>query len=234
MLKVTTEPVPPRKLVIFDLDGTLIDSRQVMTSSFRLAYAQTVGPGEAPVEEFLKRLGQPFPTILEELGLPGEMYEVFRALSSARVADVVTIPKAIEVCRQLRAMGVDSALITGKDRRRTEEILAHLSIGELFSGLVAGDDDLPGKPAPDGVVALCELHGLDPADSVVVGDSWVDIASGAAAGARTVAVGWGMGTKVELHEAEPDAYIEHPSELFGCLYDLLARRDVSITNEYAS
>jgi AHBA synthesis associated protein len=103
MPNVTTEPKSLRRLVIFDLDGTLIDSRLVMTSSFRLAYAHTVGPGEAPVEELLKRLGQPFPDILKELGLPAEMYEVFRGLSSARVADVVTIPEAIEACHRLQA-----------------------------------------------------------------------------------------------------------------------------------
>ncbi|MBT2408592.1 MULTISPECIES: HAD family hydrolase [unclassified Streptomyces] len=231
---MTTETTSLRKLVIFDLDGTLIDSRRVMTSSFRLAYAQTVGPGEAPVGEFLKRLGQPFPDILNELGLPGEMYEVFRQLSSARVADVVTIPEAIEACHRLRAIGVDSAVITGKDRRRTEEILAHLAIGDLFSGLVAGDDDMPGKPAPDGVLALCERQGVAPGQTVVVGDSWVDIAAGFAAGARTVACGWGMGTKAELRGAQPDVYIAHPTELFGCLHGMLAQRNVPTTSDFAS
>ena len=123
MSELTEGPVSQAKLVIFDLDGTLIDSRHVMTVSFRQAYAETVGPGEAPVEEFLKRLGKPFPDILEELALPGAMYEVFRRLSSARVADVLTLPGAIEACHQLREIGIASALITGKDRRRTLEIL---------------------------------------------------------------------------------------------------------------
>jgi phosphoglycolate phosphatase-like HAD superfamily hydrolase len=114
------------------------------------------------------------------------------------------------------------------------EILEHLKIGELFSGLVAGDDDMPGKPAPDGVLALCERQGVDPGRTVVVGDSWVDIAAGTAAGARTVACGWGMGTKTELRGAEPDAYIAHPAELFGCLNDMLAQSNAPTTSEYAS
>lgn len=218
-----TGSISPPKLVIFDLDGTLIDSRHVMMSSFRRAYAQTVGEGDAPVEGFLKLLGKPFPVILDELALPGEMYEVFRHLASARVADVMVVPEAVEACRRLREIGVGSALITGKDRRRTEEILAHHDLADLLSGVVTGDDDMPGKPAPDGVLALCERQDVSPGQTVVVGDSWVDIAAGIAAGTRTVACGWGIGTKAELHHADPDMYIDHPAELFDCLHDLLAK-----------
>lgn len=216
-------PAPQPTLVIFDLDGTLIDSRHVMTDSFRRAYARAVGAGEAPVEEFLMLLGKPFPNILDELGLPGEMYGVFRELSSARVADIVMIPDAIGACRRLREAGVDTALITGKDRRRTEEILAYHQLSGLFSGVVTGDDDMAGKPAPDGVLALCKGLHVEPAQTVVVGDSWVDIVAGAAAGTLTAACGWGIGTKAELHQAEPDVYMEHAADLLGCLLDMLAK-----------
>ena len=82
-----------------------------------------------------------------------------------------------------------------------------------------------GKPAPDGVLALCKGLGVEPERAIVVGDSWVDIAAGAAAGARTVACGWGIGIKAELHQAEPDMYIEHPTELFGCLRGMFATFD---------
>ena len=212
------------KLVIFDLDGTLIDSRHVMKNSFRRAYARTVGGAtEAPVGEFLKLLGKPFPDILAELGLPGEMYGVFRELASARVADILMVPDAIDACHRLRAAGVDTALITGKDRRRTEEILVHHRLRDQFSDVVAGDDDMAGKPAPDGVLALCKRLHVEPNQTVVVGDSWVDIAAGAAAGTMTAACGWGIGTKAELHQAEPDVYIEQPADLFARLQAMLAK-----------
>ncbi len=217
-------PVPP-SLVIFDLDGTLIDSRHIMTSSFRSAYAQVAGPGVAPVEQFLGLLGKPFPDILDELGLPGSMYEVFRSLSSARVADIVSIPEAIEACHLLRAAGAESALITGKDRRRTEEILAHHRLSELFSHVVTGDDEMSGKPAPDGVVTICKRLDIDPTHTVVVGDSWVDIAAGAAAGTLTAACGWGIGLKAELHAAQPDVYIENPADLFIDVHAMLSELD---------
>lgn len=217
------KPAPPSTLVIFDLDGTLIDSRHVMTDSFRHAYARAVGVGEAPIEQFLKLLGKPFPDILDELGLPGEMYGIFRELSSNRVADIVMIPDAIGACRHLREVGVDTALITGKDRRRTEEILAHHQLSGLFSAVVAGDDDMAGKPEPDGVLALCKRLHVEPGQTVVVGDSWIDIVAGAAAGTLTAACDWGIGTKAELHQAEPDVYIEQAADLFACLRDMLAK-----------
>jgi len=220
---VSEPPVPtPGSLVIFDLDGTLIDSRHIMTASFRAAHEQVVGSGIAPVEQFLGLLGKPFPDILDELGLPGDMYDVFRGLSSARVADIIVIPEAIEACRMLLERDVDCALITGKDRRRTEEILAHHRLADLFSELVAGDDDITGKPAPDGVVSICKRRGVEPTHTVVVGDSWVDIAAGAAAGTLTAACGWGIGLKTELHAAAPDVFIDHPADLFTEVHAMLA------------
>jgi AHBA synthesis associated protein len=208
---------PARQLVIFDLDGTLIDSRRVMTSSFRLAYEKTGGSGEAPVEGFLRRLGQPFPDILAALGLPAEMYEIFRRLSSARVSDIEIVRDGIAACHRLRELGVEAVLITGKDRERTEQILDYLAIGDLFCGLSAGDDDVAGKPSPDGVLALCRERGVTPDQAIVVGDSWVDIAAGISAGTHTVACGWGMGSKAELHQVGPDAYLADPSELTSYL-----------------
>ena len=217
-----TYPAGARRLVVFDLDGTLIDSQPVMTYAFRAAYAEVVGHGEAPVQEFLRLLGAPFPDILVGLGLPAEMYPRFRKLSAERIDEIRTHPAAFQACRRMRERGAATAVLTGKDRRRTVDILDHLTVADLFDAVVGGDDLPLGKPAPDGVLWLCRQFGVPPALTVVVGDSAFDMAAGRAAGARTLGCAWGMSDRAELHAAGADDVVEHSADLAAALLDWLA------------
>lgn len=210
-----------RRLVVFDLDGTLIDSRRVMTSAFRTAYARVVGPGAAPVAQFLQLLGAPFPDILVALGLPAEMYPLFRRLSAERIDEIRTHPAALDACRSIRERGALTAVLTGKDRRRTVDILTHLAVADLFDAVVGGDDLPLGKPAPDGVLWLCRRFGIPPASTLVVGDSAFDMAAGRAAGATTVGCLWGMSDRTELVATGADSLVERSDGLEAALLDWL-------------
>ncbi|WP_438452991.1 HAD family hydrolase [Streptomyces asiaticus] len=203
--------MPP--LIIFDLDGTLIDSRRSMEKSFREAYELVLGPGEPPLEEFYGLLGDSFPNILERLGLPQEMADLFKSAAQRRLSDIEAIPEALEACSELNRLGIPLAILTGKDRERTVEILEHFAVDHLFGAVAAGSDGFTPKPAPDGVLLLCEKIGQPVDECLVVGDSAFDIQSGHKAGARTVACAWGMGRVEELKMAEPDIFLQHPDEL---------------------
>ncbi|MFI5706494.1 HAD family hydrolase [Kribbella sp. NPDC051620] len=213
--------MPP--LIIFDLDGTLIDSRNVMEESFREAFIAVVGGnGEPPLDDFYDLLGDSFPNILRRLGLPQQMAPVFKAAAQRRIADIDAVPEALDACKELHRRGITLAILTGKDRERTHEILTYFSIDRIFGAVAAGSDGFTPKPAPDGVLLLCGTLGYDPSDSVVVGDSAFDIQSGRSAGARTVACTWGMGRVEELKAAEPDGFLQHPSELLPYLLEAIA------------
>lgn len=157
--------------IVFDLDGTLIDSRDAMVAAFAAAFRRTVGAGPAPVGEFLALQGKRFDEILAALGLPVAMWEPFIEESRLRVDSVPVIPGVQALLERLVAGGYQLALLTGKDRGRTDELLAALGLSAFFSAVVTSTDGLPTKPAPDAVWAILELLECDPRRACLVGDA---------------------------------------------------------------
>jgi AHBA synthesis associated protein len=201
------------QLVVFDLDGTLIDSRKVMLEAFCTAFEETGGEGTAPVHEFLSLLGAPFPSILEALGLPSEMDSVFRRLAGERIDQITLHEGAVDASRRLKDAGTPVALLTGKDRKRTQAILHYWGLKGLFDDLVCGDDPLAGKPDPEGLLHLCEALGAEPRSTIMIGDSALDITSGRRANAMTVGCLWGMGQFDELRSAGADHLVADAVDL---------------------
>jgi HAD superfamily hydrolase (TIGR01509 family) len=178
--------------VVFDLDGVLIDSRPQMEFVFRECYREFGNGGEPPLEEFFHRMGMPLPEILRELGLPADMAAKYRDMSRQLYKQIRVVPEAHATLSQLKAINLPLGLMTGKDRARTLEILGYYGLRHFFSGIVCGDDPYPGKPAPDGLLALAGTLAVPPERLVMVGDSVLDVRCGLAAGAVTAAVTWGF------------------------------------------
>jgi 3-amino-5-hydroxybenzoic acid synthesis related protein len=203
--------------VIFDLDGTLVDSRAVMEAAFRAAYRQEVSPGEPPLDEFFGLLGESFPRILEQLGLPPSMYEPFQVESRSRLAEITLHQGVVGVCDRLREVGIPVGLLTGKDRERTLEILDWFSLGDHFSAIATGSDGFRPKPAPDGVVLLCRELGTCPEMTALVGDGTFDILAAKRAGALAVGCTWGMATHHALLDAQADIVVHDAHQLSDAL-----------------
>lgn len=184
--------------VVFDLDGVLIDSRPQMEFVFRECYRQFVDGGEPPIEEFFHRMGMPLPEILRDLDLPSAMLQTYRKLSRQLYKQIRVVPGAYSTLELIKAMGLPIGLMTGKDRERTLEILHHFGLKQFFSAIVCGDDEYPGKPSPEGLLAVASHFGVSPGKVVIVGDSVLDVRCGLAAGAQTVAVTWGFESKERI------------------------------------
>lgn len=178
--------------VVFDLDGVLIDSRPQMEFVFRECYREFGHGGEPPLREFFHRMGMPLPDILRELGLPSGMSVRYREMSRQLYKQIRLVPGAYSALNTLSEAEVPTGLMTGKDRARTLEILSHFGLRHFLSGIVCGDDEYPGKPAPDGLLALAETFQTPPERVVIVGDSVLDVRCGLAAGSITAAVTWGF------------------------------------------
>jgi len=184
--------------VVFDLDGVLIDSRPQMEFVFRECYREFVDESEPPLQEFFHRMGMPLPEILRDLGLPSEMLHTYRKLSRQLYKQICVVQGAYSTLELIKAMGMPIGLMTGKDRERTVEILGHFGLKQFFSATVCGDDAYPGKPAPDGLLALAAQFGVSPKKTVIVGDSVLDVQCGLAAGSLTAAVTWGFESKERM------------------------------------
>jgi pyrophosphatase PpaX len=207
-------------VVLFDLDGTLIDSGAMILASFRHA-TRTVLAREIPDEALLARVGG------------ASLSEQMRAIDPARVDDLVASYREhneplhdelqpcagiVDVVERLRAEGRRLGIVTAKRQATVALAFRVLPLGHLFGAVVTSDDVPRNKPQPDGILRALELLGARPAEAAYVGDSPFDVEAAKRAGVHAVAVGWGgIHTRERLEAAGPDAFVESPEELLGRL-----------------
>jgi AHBA synthesis associated protein len=208
------------RAVVFDLDGVLINSIDVMRRAFGLAYQEVVGAGEAPFEEYLPHLGRHMPDILRIMGLPATMYRPFVRYSSELVGEVPQCDGAADLLDGLRRDGVALAVATGKTHDRAVQVLAAVGLLDRLDAVVGSDEVADGKPAPDIVLLALDRLGAAPAQAIMVGDSPLDMLAGRSAGTRIAAALWGQGSERELLECAPDLVATSCTGLGAALRDL--------------
>ena len=217
------------KLVIFDCDGTLVDSQHLivsaMTASYR-AHALAVPARET----MLSIVGLSLVEGFMVLGKGAEGYPVaslaegyrdaFHALRAGGAAIEPLYPGAADAIETL-ARRDDGALgiATGKSQRGVRLVLGHHGLIERFV-TVQTADDAPSKPDPGMVLAAMREAGAAPADTVVVGDTVYDIAMAQAAGAAAIGVAWGYHPANALRDAGASAVIENFAALVPALDSL--------------
>lgn len=202
-----------KKAVIFDMDGVIVDSFDVMRKAFAIAYSEVVGDGRAPFGEYQKHLGRHFPDIMRIMGLPLAMEEPFvresyRLASQVRVFDGV--PQL--VCT-LRERGFRLVVATGKSGPRARSLLDTLGLLSFFDHVIGSDEVARPKPAPDMMLRALQLMGVRPDEALVVGDAVTDIASARGAGISAVAATWADVDESVLLAARPDLVLRRPADL---------------------
>ncbi|AYN38346.1 HAD family hydrolase [Streptomyces dangxiongensis] len=203
----------PVGAVVFDLDGVLVDSFAVMREAFHTAYAEVVGHGEPPFEEYERHLGRYFPDIMRIMGLPLEMEGPF-VRESYRLAHLVPVFDGVpEMLRELRAQGIRLAVATGKSGPRARSLLEQLGLLDLFTVVIGSDEVERPKPAPDIVLKALGVLGSDPSRTVMIGDAVTDLASARGAGVAAIAALWGESDEETLLAEDPDIVLRKPSEL---------------------
>jgi pyrophosphatase PpaX len=207
-------------VVLFDLDGTLIDSGAMILASFRHA-TRTVLAREIPDEALLAYVGG------------SSLAEQMRAIDPARVDDLVASYRAhneplhdelqpcagiVDVVDRLRDEGRRLGIVTAKRRVTVGLAFRVLPLAHLFDAVVASDDVERNKPYPDGILRALDLLDARPEEAAYVGDSPFDVEAAKRAGVHAVAVGWGgMHPRERLEVAGPDDFVETPEELLGRL-----------------
>jgi len=207
-------------VVLFDLDGTLIDSGPIILASMRHA-TRTVLAREFSDEELLAHVGG--------AGLDDQM----RALDAARVDELVRLyrehneplhadlgwcsgmqPVLDRLADEARTLG----LVTAKRRATVDLAFAALPLEHYFDVVVCSGDTERHKPSPEPLLSAAERLGVEPRECVYVGDAPFDVQAAKAAGMGSVAVTWGrIHTRERLEAEEPDAIVDSPEELHGRL-----------------
>lgn len=205
------------KGVLFDLDGTLLDTHDLILASFRHATRKVLGLC-IPDEELLKKVGQPLDTQMWDFADNAETHELLlttyrahnHAIHDDRVKAFAGVP---EMLAQLQAASVKMGVVTSKRLALAARGLEVCGLADMMECLVAPDDFPEHKPAPGPVLHGCKLLGVQPSECIYVGDSPYDIQAGNAAGCPTVAVTWGMFDRALLEEQSPTCAISLPDEL---------------------
>jgi pyrophosphatase PpaX len=208
-----------RPALLFDLDGTLIDSIELILGAMRHAF--TGFGGEAPTDEQWRAgIGIPLHTALRRY-TPDEA-EVERLFGRYReyqlehhdrlVRPYDGIVQAIEA---FAAAGHPMALVTSKSDWMAEKALVLVELDRLIPVIVGCDTCVNHKPHPEPVERALALLGAKADNALFVGDSPHDVLSGRAAGVYTVGVAWGAFTREEMLASGADVVIDHPGELSG-------------------
>jgi phosphoglycolate phosphatase len=209
------------KLVVFDVDGTLVDSRAILMHTAQTAFAE-LGLTPPTYDELRQIVGLSLYEGLAQLApdLTTEQVEALVALYKSIFSSLRSRPGFIEplyegaavLLERLKAEGWRMALATGKSRRGVNTIVEMHRWADLFHSTHCADDG-PGKPHP--AMLIEAMRALDAAreDTVMIGDTSHDIRMAQAAGVRAVGVSWGFHTREELEACRPDYIADTFAEL---------------------
>ncbi|UCF21069.1 MAG: HAD-IA family hydrolase [Gemmatimonadota bacterium] len=212
---------PPYFGILFDLDGTLVDSLELILSSYRHTMAEHVGR-VPPDDAWLRTMGMPLRVQLRSFAdSPAQLEAMFRTYVAHNAAHhdrlVREFPGMTAAVTALRNAGFRLGVVTSKIRDHARRELRSCGLDGLFTSLVSADDVTEPKPHPQPVIKGLESLDLDPADALFVGDSLYDLQAGRAAGVRTAAALWGPFDRDRLAEGTPDYWLEDISELLVIL-----------------
>lgn len=207
----------PISLLIFDLDGTLIDSKRDIASSLHWTLRDLNLP-QVSDEEIYSYVGNGVrPLIQKSVGeMQGPNYQqalkIFKEYYRAHLLDTtVAFPGVFEVLEHFSSKR--KAVFTNKPQYFTEPILTGLKLDRYFDAIMGSDAGFPKKPDPAILHHLLERFSCPPVQAVLVGDSKVDIETGKNAGVLTCGVTYGFRSAVEVRGARPDLVIGDIGEL---------------------
>jgi pyrophosphatase PpaX len=211
----------PFRTVLFDLDGTLVDSGSIILASFRHA-TSTVLRRQIPDHELLAAVGGPgLREQMEALDpeLVEELMEVYSAHNAGLHDGLEPCTGVLDALETLHGEGRRLGIVTAK--RRATLALAFEVLPELrrfFEVTVGAEDTERHKPNPEPLLLALEQLGEDAAGAVYVGDSPFDVQAAKAAAIGSVAVTWGrIHSRERLEREAPDAIVENVEELLGAL-----------------
>ena len=209
------------RTVLFDLDGTLIDSIRLILESYHHTLAAHQLPARSD-EQWLAGLGTPlmvqFRDWCDDVERLQAMVATYREYNLAHHDTMVTpYPGVVEMVRRIKQAGLRTGLVTSKNRPGALRGLRLIGL-EAEMDLVIGADEVANpKPHPEPIHLALERLREAPERAIYVGDSVHDMRSGRAAGVRIGAVLWGPFGREHLACTEPDHWLESPADLLRLL-----------------
>ena len=207
-------------VVLFDLDGTVIDSGAIILASMRHAAKEVLGE-EPPDELLMAAVGGPGLEAQMHALAPDrveELVSVYRAHNEPLHDELATCPGMDDLLVRLRGQGRRLGIVTAKRRATVALAFDVLPLEHLFETVVGGDETKRHKPDPEPLLLAAERMSAEPGECAYVGDSPFDVRAARAAGMFAVAVTWGgIHDRAKLEAEDPDAIVDDATDLYAVL-----------------
>ncbi len=214
------------KLAVFDMDGTLVSSHQTIYDTTVHTLKLFNAYKEMPVDKFNDLIGWHFGDLLPEFDIHLDDMEAFIDEYKKHYFDFMEsshlFPDVIETFEELKKMGVKIGMLTTKGQDQTEKILKYFNITGYFDYIMGRRPGLAHKPSPDPLLLICSELGIKPEETIMIGDSELDVQCGKNAGSKTAAVTFGYRKKEILELESPDFIIDNLITLKYILTDINA------------
>jgi HAD superfamily hydrolase (TIGR01509 family) len=215
---LTTTAVGTITAVLFDWDGTLIDSRAALLAAWHESTEAMIGrrfPATAAEEREVFTLpgSEIWPRLSTDASQLEALVDRFHQAYERSGELVRPVPGMAAAVAELREAHVAVAVVTSKARRRYVLDAQRTGLKDLIDVAVCAEDAAATKPDPRPVVAALESLGIPAANALMVGDTVVDVAAGMRAGTAVAGVLWGASTGDELRDAGATVLINEPREL---------------------
>lgn len=203
------------KAVLFDLDGTLIDTNELIIKSFKHTFKKHLNK-DVPENEIVMYFGEPLLDTLARYDKDNAhvLFETYITYNEA-IHDEVTkeIIGAKDVIRELKALGIKVGVVTSKRKLIAERGLKLFNLFEKMDVIITPEDTKKHKPEPEPIYKACEILNILPSEALMIGDSHYDILCGKNAGSKTCVVKYTVLPLDKIMQHEPEFAIDDLKEI---------------------
>ena len=205
------------KLVVFDLDGTLVESHENIHKAAVTALSTLGFENQIPLEKFTELIGKHFQDIFKEFNIDipdlKKFIQVYKD-SYFEFIDKSSLYNGVEdLLRYLTFKKIKAALLTTKSQDQADRIIDHFNLREYFDNVSGRKNGIPVKPSAEPLLLICDDLGIAAENVLMVGDTEMDIQCGKNAGAKTCAVTYGYRNLGIIKNEKPDFIIDSLIEL---------------------
>ena len=205
------------KHICFDLDGTLVDSKETILESTKAALDKLNIEYKIPEDVFNNMIGKHFADIFLELNINDVDFEEFISVYKALYFDFIDSSYLYEGVKEtldfLKSKKIKVSLLTTKGQGQADKIIDHFKLTNSFDYIMGRRDGLAHKPSPEPLIYICKDLKVEPTETLMTGDTELDIQCGKNAGAKTCGVLYGYRTKDQIEKEKPDINISNLVEL---------------------
>lgn len=211
------------KHICFDLDGTLVHSAKTIYKTTTKTLDELEIHYSLPEEKFNQMIGQHFKDIFEFFSVVVPDFEHFISVYKSNYFNFIDYSELYEGTRdtlqKLKSFEMKITLLTTKAQDQAEKIISHFNLENYFDVIMGRRDGIPHKPSPEPLIMVCNELNISTAETLMVGDTELDILCGKNAGAKTCAATYGYRGLVLLNSYEPNYIIKGINEIVPVIFN---------------